>query len=332
MNITFKQNYPNIIVFTHNDMDGIFSGILIKYYFDNNLVNDMWERNVNCYTCTYGEKYNLNYFKEKVNENFIPNKQNIVFMTDYGIQPNSNMILFWNWLKDKGCEFYWIDHHITAIEQLNHLNIPGLQKSNASGCMNTFEFLSKNFNEINENEKQKIPLALQFANDFDIWNKKSIYSWEKQLYPFCYFINSLGIDLNNNEGELVQTLLKMLKDNNYTNQCINIGKYIYKYLINEYKIAERKIYSILWNDWKCLCINSSYKGSTQFENHEEYKDADILIAWSFNGNKFQYGLYTSKPNINVGEIAKNYLNGGGHAGAAGGETKEFLFHPLLFSK
>ena len=44
---------------------------------------------------------------------------------------------------------------------------------------------------------------------------------------------------------------------------------------------------------------------------------------------FQYGIYTTKSNINVGEIAKIYLNGGGHAGAGGGETKEFIFHKLL---
>lgn len=43
---------------------------------------------------------------------------------------------------------------------------------------------------------------------------------------------------------------------------------------------------------------------------------------------FNIGLYTTKPNINVGEIASVFLNGGGHAGAAGGETKEFVLHDL----
>lgn len=325
MNIIYKQDYPNVIVFTHNDMDGMFSGMIIKSYFDNNLINDAWERNVTCITCAYGEKYNLDFFKEKVNENYIPEMKNIVFMTDYAIQPNNNMISFWNWLNDKECEFYWIDHHITAIENLKHLNIPGLQKSNASGCMNTFKFITEKFNKADIS----IPMAIRYANDFDIWNKRSEYSWEKQLHPLCYFVNSLGIDLNNNQGELVKTLYKMLQDNKYTDQCIAIGKYIYRYLINEYTINNRKIYNFIWNDYNCLCVNSSFKGSTQFEHHEEYNNADILITWSFNGKTFQYGLYTQKPYINVGEIAKIYLNGGGHAGAAGGETKQFIFHKLI---
>ena len=30
MNIEYKTNFPNVIVFTHNDMDGIFSAMIIK--------------------------------------------------------------------------------------------------------------------------------------------------------------------------------------------------------------------------------------------------------------------------------------------------------------
>lgn len=89
-------------------------------------------------------------------------------------------------------------------------------------------------------------------------------------------------------GELVQTCKKMIVDNEYTNACINIGKYIYRYLLNEYNIANRKIYNFTWNDYNCLAINSSFKGSTQFEQYEGYTDVDLLITWSFNGETYQY--------------------------------------------
>jgi hypothetical protein len=156
---------------------------------------------------------------------------------------------------------------------------------------------------------ENIPMCIRFANDFDTWNKTSEYSWEKQLYPLCYFIQSLGIDLNDNSGELVQTCYTMLLDNQYTDNCISIGKYIYKYILSEYKIGSRKIYNILWNDFNCLLVNSSFKGSTQFEDYGDIKDFDILISWSFTGKSFQYGLYTTKKHINVGEIAAMFLNG-----------------------
>jgi oligoribonuclease NrnB/cAMP/cGMP phosphodiesterase (DHH superfamily) len=190
--LIIKNKYPNIIVFTHNDMDGMFSAMLIKDKYDNNLANSAWDRNVHCYVCSYGEKYkSLDYFKEKVNEVYVDGMQNIVYMTDYAIQPNNLMLQFWNWLTDKGCEFYWLDHHITAIQNLKHLNIPGIQYSKNSGCLNTYKFLYEN--------DENIPMCIRFANDFDIWNKSSEYSWDKQLHPLCYFINSLGIELNDNE-------------------------------------------------------------------------------------------------------------------------------------
>ena len=309
-NLIFKNNYPNIIVFTHNDMDGILSAMGIKYLYDNNLKNDAWDRNVTCYICSYGEKYkSLNWFKEKVNEAYIDGMQNIVYMTDYSIQPNNLMLNFWNWLSDKGCEFYWIDHHITAIENLKHLNIPGLQQTKHAGCLNTWQYIN-NIDEIDYSSEQFIPMVLRYGNDFDIWNKSSIYSWEKQLYPITYFINSLGMELNNNSGELVQTIYSMFEDNEYTDKCINIGKYIYRYIMNEHKLGSRKIYKVNWNDYNCLVVNSSWKGSTQFEQVEGWNTADILITWTYNGKTYQYGLYTTNPKIHVGELAQMYLNGG----------------------
>lgn len=325
-NIIFQKKFPNVITFTHNDMDGLFSAMIIKSKYDNNLMNNSWERNVQTYVCTYGQFYNLEWFKEKVLESYKPGQQNIVFMTDYAIQPNTDMLKFWNWLTDKECEFYWIDHHITAIENIKHLHIPGFQTSLNSGCKNTWLEIMRDDN---------IPMCIRFANDFDIWNKNSEYSWEKQLYPLCYYIESLGIDINDNQNELVQSMVKMLKDNNYTNQCLAIGKYIYKYVLNKYKINTKKIYSAMWNNMKCLLINSSFNGSSQFESYSDpenelgiksMNDADILIAWTFNGKAYNYGLYTTNPKINCGKIAEKYLNGGGHQGAAGGQTITFIFN------
>lgn len=101
-----------------------------------------------------------------------------------------------------GCEFYWIDHHITSIENLNHYNIPGYQHSCNSGCMNTWYTVMKVDDTI-----PTAPLCLKYANDFDIWNKESEYSWDKQLYPLCYFIESLGIELNDNTRRISANML-----------------------------------------------------------------------------------------------------------------------------
>lgn len=83
--------------------------------------------------------------------------------------------------------------------------------------MNTWKFLYP--------EDEHIPMCIRFANDFDIWNKKSEYSWDKQLYPLCYFMSSFNIhDLNNNESELVNTCKLMFEDNKFTDTCIQFRK------------------------------------------------------------------------------------------------------------
>lgn len=310
-----EKKFPNIIVFHHADADGIMGAFIIKQKYDNNLHNQNWDRNVNCIPCSYGEKYDLNFFKDKVNEYFSDEQQNIVYMIDYAIQPNNQMLNFWNWLADKNCKFIWIDHHLTAIENLKHLNIPGLQSSKTSGCLNTWLF---------EHNNETTPMCIRFVNDFDTWNKHSEYSWDKQLFPLCYFLEALGQDLNDNTGELTSHLNEMFQNNNYTNKCINIGKYIYKFITNKYQNNTNKIYPAKWNDYNVLLLNSTFKGSSQFELYEDYQNYDLLIAWHFNGKKYIYGVYSTNPKINCGDICKTFLNGGGHPGAAGGESTNFL--------
>ena len=328
-NIVFEKKYPNVIIFTHNDADGLFSAMIIKQKYDNNLANNNWERNVQTYICSYNQTFNLEYFKEKVEQNYKPNMQNIIYMTDYAIQPNENMLKFWNWLTDKGCKFYWIDHHITAIENLKHLNIPGFQTSAKSGCMNTWYEVMKN-----EQGIPSPPIAINMINDFDTGNENSEYSKEKQLLPLNYYIESLGIDINDNTSELVRSLNNMLLDNKYTEQFIKIGIYVYKYIKRKFKMNSKSIKCLVWNELKCLVLNSSFNGSMQFEQFENsnnelnintFRDADLLVCWSFDGNNYHYGIYSTKSNVNCGLIAQQYLSGGGHQKAAGGISKEFIF-------
>lgn len=198
MLIETNFKFPNIIVFTHNDMDGLFSGMIIKLLFDNNLQNENFERNVQCYICSYNKSFNIEWFKEKVLESYIDGMKNIVFMTDYAIQPNNMMGEFYKWLQTKNIEFNWIDHHIMAIKNCKQFNILGWQAIDASGCMNTWKFLMG---------MEEPPEAIKMASDYDTWNKKSEYSWDKQLQPLTYFINSLGIDLNNNTRRIGSNLL-----------------------------------------------------------------------------------------------------------------------------
>ena len=117
-------------------------------------------------------------------------------MIDYAIQPNSDMIKFNNYCKLKSVEFYWIDHHITAIENIGSDTIPGLVDNTVCGSFNTWLFMMEQ-----EQKVAQAPKILKLINDFDTWNRtNSKFSWENEILPLSYYISSLGIDLNNNES------------------------------------------------------------------------------------------------------------------------------------
>jgi oligoribonuclease NrnB/cAMP/cGMP phosphodiesterase (DHH superfamily) len=324
---------PNIIVFNHNDNDGIFSAFLIKFAFDKNLFDSDYEKNVTCITCAYTKKFNLDFFKEQVLEYYVEGSENYVFMVDYAISGNNNqdMIKFNEWLKTKDCKFYWIDHHITAINNLSNYTFNGLQKSGDAGVLNVWKFLTNEFNtKLNEHFhediiKNEIPKAIQLVNDHDIWNRNGKFNWDNEVMPFKLFINSLENELNNNQSELIDNLFNFMMIPEKVQEAINIGKYINKYNISKYKRdASRNIFKAEWLDYSCLVINGSDDGSIPFEYYLDYKDFDLYISYRYTGKSFVYGIYTTKSYINVGEIAKMYLNGGGHKGAAGGETKHLI--------
>lgn len=84
---------------------------------------------------------------------------------------------------------------------------------------------------------------------------------------------------------MVQTCYKLLTDGldvKFLNDCLNTGKYIFRYVLNEFKKQNQKIYKIIWNDYVCLAVNSSFPGETQFEQHESFNDVDLYITWSYN--------------------------------------------------
>ena len=69
-----NRKYPNVIIFHHNDNDGVVAAFIIKQKYDNNLMNNLWERNVTCIPCSYGETYTLDYFKEQVEKYYVCNR------------------------------------------------------------------------------------------------------------------------------------------------------------------------------------------------------------------------------------------------------------------
>lgn len=324
MNFEIKTDFNNILVFSHNDMDGIVAAYLIKYFYDNNLENSAWDRNVTVYNCDYNRQYNsLEWFKTKTVE-FIkeskennPNAKIIIYMLDYAIQPNEIMIKYYNWTKLQGIEFIWIDHHITAIQNLEHYNIPGVRDNSICGSLNTWKYLTK----------EEPPKFLQMVNDFDMWNKESEFSFDKQLIPLAYFVESLGLTMNDNTCDLISILKLLLEDNAELEKYVStFGKSIYGYVEAQYEKNACHIYKANWMNYTCLVVNSTANGSEEFEHHPEVNDVDLLVRWNFDGKLYRYGVFSKKSDIDVGALCEQHLNGGGHEHCGGGAVDKMIFN------
>ena len=84
--------------------------------------------------------------------------------------------------------------------------------------------------------------------------------------------------------------------------------------------AEQKAYVIMFEDKRALTINDSGKGSLSLDSVYNEDEHDLMLTYSITGDgKINVGLYTQKPDVRVGNIAKKY-GGGGHPGAAGFQT------------
>lgn len=319
------------LVFSHNDSDGILAAFTIKYAFDDNMFNKEWPKNVECILCDYSEKYNLAWFKDAVDEylQLIAKekiaKSNInIWMLDYTIEPYEDMLKFYNFVtKVLGLNFYWIDHHASSIENLSHYNIPGLQSVDSCGAVNTWNFIKSDYSEALKEEE--LPLPYKIINAFDMHNMGSEFSWDKQIMPFELIFKSFGSDLNDNNGMLISFLKNTITNAATLNTLMTSGEFLYNYIkfMNEKKAES--IYKAEWDGYKCLVLNGINESSAIFENCESAIDCDLWVIWNFNGAEYVYDICTPKDTINVGELCKEKLNGGGHPKCGGGRSTEFIF-------
>ena len=221
MNVTYVNNYPNIIIFAANNPDGIIASYVVKDKYDNNLKNDLWQRNVHVYLTERKQGSIKEDYYNKIEQKIVKGQKNIVYLINANIDSNS-IIKLWNWSTDRGLEFIWLDNNIDNIELLKHLNIPGKQSSLKSTATLTYEFL---------NENQLVSKFFQIFDEAIIEKTEGTFSKEKEALPLYYFIASLGNTLNDNQNELLfSNLNNIINNEEFLTEAIQVGKFIYNYV------------------------------------------------------------------------------------------------------
>ena len=338
--IEIKTDTKRHLVFSRNGADGILAAFAVKYAFDDNLFNEEWPMNVKCEFCDYGEGFSLSHFKGKVDE-FLREEPDgaagpdslVVYMLDYTIQPNGDMMKFCNYVtKVIGAEMVWIDHRPSAIEDLSHFGVPGVQSAGECACASTWKFLSETAPKSMDRGPVP-PMAFRMVSAFEAWDTSvKEFSWADQVVPFAMVLQSFPLAMNDNRSDLVRFLLKAVSDDGValSDPLMAIGKALFCRMQNDEQRSASRVYrGTFMGKYSCLALNSQACGGEAFGKcGADPGSVDLLVVWSFNGSAperpYEYHVYTERDGIDVGKLCEEALGGGGHQRAGGGSSAELL--------
>lgn len=290
----------DVLCIHHTDLDGAASAAILAYYMNNKF------KKVDFVAFNYGDK--------------IPSVEDYreVWLVDVSLGKNTVKIL--NEWRDNNIRVGWIDHHKTVIEEEDKVlvedgkSIMGWRKTGEAACVLTWKYFFPNEN---------VPSLIAYLGAYDIWDKES-FNWASTL-RIQYGIRSLcGMKTPENILDII--LRAEGYGYNMIPKLITSGGDIINFLHHKNKSEceqfafEANIFvmdEMLVKKKKAICINSLEFNSTTFDSIYDEDKHDMMIVFAYTPNKtFRFSLYTTKDDVDCGEIAK-MMGGGGHKGAAG---------------
>jgi oligoribonuclease NrnB/cAMP/cGMP phosphodiesterase (DHH superfamily) len=279
--------------FLHLDLDGRCAGSIVAQYTENYNPKDYFE---------------VDYIKplplDKISEN------ETVFFVDYSFKMDTVWQL--DEILKKTKNVIWIDHHESSIKMLEQRpalhGISGIRQEGISGAALTYMYLYNC-------DFESLPLYIRLVSDYDCWQYK--------LDPDTTYFK-IGIDTV--EHGATNSIWLGLSTNLYLgsklHELMQKGEIIKQYIDQEHKDYRDKFaYESEIDGYKCLVVN---RKCNSWIFGDKYNYYPLVMVWAFNGNKYDYSIFSSNKDVNCREIAEK-RGGGGHPGAAGFNSDEMLF-------
>lgn len=224
-------------------------------------------------------------------------------------------------------DIIWIDHHISAIDKYGDFgnSIPGIRVNGTAACMLTYIYFYLNDGEgvldLSQEECEKLydkaPLLVRLVHDNDVW--RFDYKDTAQF--------KLGLDSANIKSPLDIEWESLMTSEAAIKRLVTAGSYIEKYRdsLGDYATKEYG-FECKINGKKGFALNNVFGGSPWFGDLINKYDFVCAFLYMGNEDKWEYSFYSVKENVNCATIAQ-YINpkGGGHKGAAGCNSKKFIF-------
>ena len=239
-------------------------------------------------------------------------------------------------------EFIWIDHHKSAIDEIDNLfyhktgdrrliskNLTpkGLRDTNFAACELTWKYFFPN---------EEMPEIVRLLGRYDCFGHKGTNE-EQKVLEFQYGARQC---ISNYEEAYWYLTTKTMYDTelnvSMTDRILERGKTIYKYLCTEAKQIYKKAFPIVlqeqtwfesgtflgkmtngsYKDRKFLCVNQERFNPIDFGIDYHKEGYDGFACFWYKDGKWMWSLYNDNGNIDCSIIAKQY-ECGEHKGAAG---------------
>lgn len=291
-----------IKVFYHcGDLDGWCSGAIIKYYY--------LKKNVNL------EMFPINYGDEFPWEEI--NRDDIIYMVDFSLQPFSQMTLLADFLDDGKGELIYVDHHKGILEDFKNSKIKcsGIVDTSRAACELIWGYLFI----------KDAPLFVKYLGAYDIWDHSgTLASWE-EIENFQYGFKSQAKDPKIDMDFWKDWFIELRPEDEKSIICSvgGDGNLIRSYIEDRFEsnLSERS-YNCIWESYRCLVVNSNPDIANYMTRSKKFNGCNIAINYvDVKGEYWMVNLRTTRKDIDLSVIAKKY-KGGGHPTAAGFICKE----------
>lgn len=202
----------------------------------------------------------------------------------------------------------WIDHHKSSIDEFDHLGMLGVRTIGVAACELAWNYFNSTMTVI--------PLAVQLASVYDVFNRQSPL-WE-DAQNFQFGLRACGYktldDVTANFDTICEDVVRI----------VGKGKPIRQWEIESATNYARSMHHVIkYRGHKIAAVNSNVRGSGAFGTFlDEENDFDFSMAYRYDPNvgKVRFGIYhiNGKEDIDLSVIAQDF-GGGGHKGASGFE-------------
>ena len=303
MKISIK-NDMKILLFEHNDLDGITNNIILKTLIPN--------ANIKVIDCNYDDINN------KV-QYYLPSfhKYDVIFITDISINYNLAKII-----DNTNYHVILLDHHKTALK-LNDFNFCNVfvELNNKLTCGSEL-FYNYLINHYKIFKNHYLFKFIEIVRQYDTWEWKKLNNEIPKQYNDIF--NILGKDLFVNE------IINKINNKNLSfNDIDKLLLKINKEKQNKYfKLKDKQLIKKQIMNYNTGIVFANQYLSELGNYLLEHNDIDISILIGENSIS-----YRSKDDVDCSQIAKMF-NGGGHKNAAGSsisEDNKMKYIDILFS-